>query len=293
MDCDFYHLVQKEQDSKFQQGSDVLALICTPQELVQAYTQLESAYREMREIQAQLLQAQKLEVLGKVASGVAHDLNNPLTGILSYAEDLLDQLANNKSAREDVQFIIDQATQCRQIVRDLLDFSRKSTASRKPTSFGTVLEKAIKLVRKQPAFHNIQVSLMVDEDIPYVNFDPRQLQQVLLNLIINARDAMEGNGEITVFAQKMHGQGKIVVNIIDQGCGISPENVGSVFDAFYSTKGDEGHGIGLSTVRNIIEKNGGTISVTSNVGCGSCFRILLPIFPDKKFVLNRSERNRP
>ena len=131
-------------------------------------------------------------------------------------------------------------------------------------------------MQKQATFHNIHFNLELRGPELLVEVDPNQLQQVLLNLIINARDAMEGKGPITLRAEELPEARRVVLDVIDQGCGIPTENLAVIFEPFFSTKGAQGNGLGLTAVRSIIEQHGGTITVCSAVGQGSTFRISLP-----------------
>jgi two-component system NtrC family sensor kinase len=231
---------------------------------------------EPRRLQRELLESEKHAAVGKLAAGVAHELNNPLTGILTFSEDLLEELPETLKSREDIQVIMREALRCRQIVRDLLDYSRQGKTSRKVFPIESVIRRAIKFVGKQAAFHDIQFKVHLGDSPPFVYADQNQLQQVLLNLIINARDAMEGRGTITILAEQQPGKGGTHIAVTDQGCGIEADDMKQIFDPFYSTKGDRGNGLGLAAVRGIIQDHGGTVTAESQPGHGSTFSIYLP-----------------
>jgi two-component system NtrC family sensor kinase len=231
---------------------------------------------EPRRLQRELLESEKHAAVGKLAAGVAHELNNPLTGILTFSEDLLEELPETLKAKEDIQVIMREALRCRQIVRDLLDYSRQGKAHRKVFPIDSVIHRAIKFVEKQAAFHDIQFEVHLGDSPPFVYADQNQLQQVLLNLIINARDAMDGRGIITVSAGQRPGNVGTHIAVTDQGCGIEAEDMKQIFEPFYSTKGDRGNGLGLAAVRGIIQDHGGTVTVESKPGHGSTFSIYLP-----------------
>jgi two-component system NtrC family sensor kinase len=214
--------------------------------------------------------------VGKIAAGVAHELNNPLTGILTFSEDLLDDLSGKSDAKEDIQVIMREALRCRQIVRDLLDYSRQGKAHRKVFPIDSVIHRAIKFVEKQAAFHNIQFDIKLGDTPPLIYADQNQLQQVLLNLVINARDAMDGKGTITILAKQLRDKGGIHIAVSDHGCGIEEENMKQIFEPFFSTKGDRGNGLGLAAVRRIIQEHGGAVTVDSKPECGATFSIYLP-----------------
>jgi PAS domain S-box-containing protein len=231
---------------------------------------------EERRLGQELLQAQKLEAVGKLAAGVAHELNNPLTGILTFAEELAEDLAGQPLA-EDVQVIVRETLRCRQIVRDLLDFSRQKPPDRQNLPLPALVRRVLALVQKQATFHNVRFVQELDGvgELP-VRVDPNQLQQVLLNLVINARDAMAGSGTITLRAGVLDGPPRVTLDVIDTGCGIPAENLGRIFEPFFSTKGSQGNGLGLSAVRSIMEQHGGAVTVCSEAGTGSTFRLTLP-----------------
>jgi len=231
---------------------------------------------EPRRLQRELLESEKHAAVGKLAAGVAHELNNPLTGILTFAEELLEDLPETEEAHDDLQVIMREALRCRQIVRDLLDFSRQGKTNRKITPIQSVVRRAIKLVEKQAAFHDIHFKVDLGEEPPLTYADQNQLQQVLLNLVINARDSMDGKGTISISAAQQRRTGGIRIDVTDHGCGIDSENMKHIFEPFFTTKGDRGNGLGLAAVRGIIQEHGGAVTADSKPGYGSTFSIHLP-----------------
>jgi two-component system NtrC family sensor kinase len=231
---------------------------------------------EPRRLQKELLESEKHAAVGKLAAGVAHELNNPLTGILTFAEELLEDIPGTSEAHDDLQVIMREALRCRQIVRDLLDFSRQGKTNRVITPIQSVVRRTIKLVEKQAAFHDIHFTVDLGEEPPLTYADQNQLQQVLLNLIINARDSMDGKGTISISARQQKGNGGIRIDVTDHGCGIDSENMKHIFEPFFTTKGDRGNGLGLAAVRGIIQEHGGAVTADSKPGHGSTFSIHLP-----------------
>jgi two-component system NtrC family sensor kinase len=231
---------------------------------------------ESQALQEELVESEKLAAVGKLAAGVAHELNNPLTGILTFSEALLDDVPEGSAMREDLEVIMRETFRCRQIVRDLLDFSRQARPNRQVLSVVPVLHKAIQLVNKQAAFHDIEFHLSLDDGDLRVLADHNQLQQVFLNLIINARDAMDGKGVLRVVSRGDGDAHRVVVDVSDEGSGITPDIRHRIFEPFFSTKGTRGNGLGLAAVAAIVEQHKGEISVESEVGEGSTFRIELP-----------------
>ncbi|MFH2009377.1 MAG: PAS domain-containing protein [bacterium] len=230
---------------------------------------------EARRMQAELVQTEKHAAVGKLAAGVAHELNNPLTGVLTFTEELLEDAEDGSDLKQDLNVILRETIRCRQIVRDLLDFSRQGRFIRQALSIEAVIRRTLNLVQKQAAFHDIRFKLDLAE-APLVTLgDPNQLQQVFLNLVINARDAMDGNGTIELRTRPPK-SGKFTIEIIDHGIGIPEDKLAKIFEPFYSTKGSQGNGLGLAAVRNILERHGGDIAVESVPDQGSSFMVLLP-----------------
>ncbi len=230
---------------------------------------------ETRRLQQELVQTEKHAAVGKLAAGVAHELNNPLTGVLTFTEELLEDAEDGSQLAEDLNVILRETIRCRQIVRDLLDFSRQGRPNTQTLSLEAVIRRTLNLVQKQPAFHDIVFELDLAQGPLITRGDPNQLQQVLLNLVINARDAMGGNGTIKLRTLAPEG-GKVAIEVIDHGVGISPDNQAKIFEPFFSTKGAQGNGLGLAAVQKIIERHHGEITLDSTPGQGSNFTVYLP-----------------
>ncbi len=244
---------------------DVVAVCCVARDVTRS-----------RQLQNELVQSERLAAIGKLAAGVAHELNNPLTGILTFAEDLYLEADDDDPDKPDYEVIMNEAMRCRRIVRDLLDYSRQKTPERQRQTIGPIVQRAVTMVERQASFHNIQFDLSLDDAVLMVSIDASQIQQAILNLIINARDAMGGNGIITIRAGIRVKESAVFVEISDLGCGISKGDISEIFEPFYSTKGDRGNGLGLPAVRSLAEQHGGRIEVDSEIGRGSLFRLLLP-----------------
>ena len=229
-----------------------------------------------RRLQHELIQSEKHAAMGKLAAGVAHEINNPLTGILTFAEELLVDLDADSPSREDVGVIVQETLRCRQIVRDLLDFSRQGELNRRKVRLGRVVARTIALVAKQASFHDITIRVESVSTEPSLHADANQLQQMLLNLIINARDAMEGRGEIVVRLGECIDGSRVFLEVEDVGPGIPIESREKIFEPFFSTKGGQGNGLGLPAVRSIVEQHHGEITVDGEMGGGTTFRVVLP-----------------
>jgi two-component system NtrC family sensor kinase len=233
-----------------------------------------------RQLQQHLIQSEQLAAVGKLAAGVAHEINNPLSGILAFAEDLLVHAEEDDPAREDYEVIVNETLRCRRIVKNLLEFSRQRGPRRRRTEVRDLVARVLPLVERQASFHDIVFEVDLPKGLPALEVDPQQIQQVLLNLIINARDAMDARGRITIEAEAATGSQQIVLSVTDTGCGIAEDQLPRIFEPFYSTKGKQGHGLGLTAVSTVVERHGGSIDVVSEVGVGTTFRVMLPAAPE-------------
>jgi two-component system NtrC family sensor kinase len=236
---------------------------------------------EIVRAQEQLINAEKLASLGRMAAGVAHELNSPLTGIVTFAHLMMKRIPpENAQDAEDLKVIIDQAERCSKIVRGLLGFSRKTASEKAHVDINTLIENTLSMVRNQAKFYNIAFDVRLDKSIPEVNADPNQIQQVFLNLLINAADAMEEKGKITISSRMIIDRDDRFVEIefTDTGPGI-PEDIRSkVFEPFFTTKpAGKGTGLGLAVSYGIIKKHEGQIFVKSEHGQGASFFIRLPV----------------
>jgi two-component system NtrC family sensor kinase len=233
---------------------------------------------EMKKIHAQLFRSEKLASLGKLAAGVAHEINNPLTGILTNSSLLLEDLEAGDPRRDDVEVMVKETMRCREIVKRLLDFARQTKPQKRLADINALIETIVLLVRNQTSFRNVSIEQHPATDLPSILVDPDQIQQVFINIILNAAEAMTGGGKLVIRTGLSTDRQSIVVGFTDTGPGIPDEVKERIFDPFYTTK-EHGTGLGLSISYGIIEQHGGTISVDSTPGRGSTFTIQLPIAP--------------
>jgi two-component system NtrC family sensor kinase len=242
--------------------------------------EVEKKTEEIRRTQSQLVHAEKLASLGRMAAGVAHEINNPLTGIVTFAHLMLKRTPPESQEREDIEVIIEQAERCSKIIKGLLGFARATAVEKGPTDINEVLNRSIQMVSGKADFHNIKFNITLDNTITPVTADSSQLQQVFLNMLVNAADAMEGRGMITVATRKVSEDGKpfVEVEFTDTGPGISRENMGKIFEPFFSTKPvGKGTGLGLAVSHGIIQEHKGKIVVDSELGHGASFFVRLPL----------------
>jgi PAS domain S-box-containing protein len=229
-----------------------------------------------RQLQRELVRTEQLAAVGRLAAGVAHELNNPLSGILTFAEDLLLEADADDPKRKDYQVIVDETLRCRRIVRDLLEFSRQKKLDRQWIQINDVISRVLIMVERQFSFHNVEFDVELQDELPEIHADPHKIQQALLNLVINARDSMKSRGEISIRTAAENGN-EVQITVSDTGCGIPEDRLEEIFEPFFSSKGEEGYGLGLAAVRTIVEQHEGRVEVQSRAGVGSKFRIVLPV----------------
>jgi signal transduction histidine kinase/CheY-like chemotaxis protein len=239
---------------------------------------VEERTQELSDAHDQLVQAEKMSVVGQLVSGVAHELNNPLAGVLGYAQLLLRKQPDRDVGRS-LKKIEREAERCKRIVQNLLVFARKHKLRKELTDVNAVIESTLELRAYHLEVENVKVTKDLDPRLPRTMADMNQIQQVLMNIINNAQHAMAGSGrppELTL--RSRHEAGRILIDVQDSGAGIAPDNVKKVFDPFFTTKEvGQGTGLGLSICYGIVDEHGGTIRVESQPGVGTMFTIDLPV----------------
>ena len=238
---------------------------------------VEERTQEIRKIQSQLVHSEKLASLGELVAGIAHEINNPLTGILVFASLLSSDSKLDPALKGDLDLIVKETQRCARIVKGLLDFSRESMPQKKPSSLNAIMDATLTLICNQACFHDIDVIKEYNPDIPEMLLDPNQIEQVFINLLLNACHAIGGPGEIRIRTGLDQERKEAYAAITDNGCGIPEENLSKIFDPFFSTKENKGTGLGLSVSYGIIEGHGGRIEVQSTVGIGTTFTCRLPL----------------
>ena len=234
--------------------------------------------RDLEEAHLQLVQSDKIASVGRMAAGVAHEINNPLSGVLIYAELLKESLKNDAQNLEDAEEIIRQTLRCKRIVSELLEFSRQSIGKQSAFKLEDLIDTCLNILVKQAAFQDIRVSKKIEPNMPTMLGDMGQLQQVFTNLFINASDAMNGVGKLTIKAGYNSNESRFVIHVSDEGPGIPEKMRGKIFDMFYTTKPvGKGTGLGLSISQNIINLHGGSIRFECPPEGGTTFIIELPL----------------
>jgi len=232
---------------------------------------------ELAAMQNTLVQSQRLASLGKLAAGIAHEINNPLGGILVLSSLVVEDLKDDDPHRENLQEVIKQTMRCRDIVKGLLQFSRQEEGKTEYVKVNDILNNTLSLIEKQALFHNIEVVKNLDVELPYILGDNSQLQQVFINVILNAVQAMKEIGTLTINTSHDKKNDMVVIEISDTGCGIPEESIDRIFDPFFTTKEvGEGTGLGLSIAYGIVTKHHGRMRVKSKLGEGSTFTVKIP-----------------
>ena len=249
--------------------------------LRRTYEDLETAHHQLEESQAQLIQTEKMSALGTLVAGTAHELNNPVTGILNFAAHCIKHTSEEDQLYTVLQDIEHEAKRCAEIVRNLLTFSHTGKDDDKAYQKGNLAEilgRVLKLLSYRIEKQGISVTWHIADDTPEIWMNSNRIQQLILNLATNALDALE-DSEKKEFNVDIRREGEFVrMTIADTGCGIAAESLGSIFDPFFTTKPvDQGTGLGLSVSQGIVKVHRGKISCESELGEGTKFTILLPI----------------
>ena len=244
---------------------------------------LEEAYHNLKNTQEQLIQSGKMAAIGQLASGISHELNQPLTGVKGFAQAALMDLDENNHLRGDLDKIIAQADRMDKIIKNVRFFARKSEFKLETIDINKPLENSLMFLAQQFKVHNIQLNTFLDKKLPKIRGDMNQLVQVFLNLISNARDAIDSlgpkGGKITIETALSKDKKNIEVTFKDTGCGIPKKDLENVFNPFFTTKSPGGGmGLGLSIVYRIIENHQGKIEVSSIEREWTKFRIILPVY---------------
>ena len=247
---------------------------------------VEAVGRRSAEAENRLIQSEKQASIGRLAAGVAHEINNPLTGILTFTRILQRSKDIGEKSQSHLQKVAESTVRVRKIVKGLLDFSRQTELDQEPTDVNRLIRSVISAMDNQALVKGVSITFNPGENLPMLTLDRSQFQSVLLNMIINALDATEPGGNINIYtasglSASDTGHKGVEITIADTGCGIPPEDLDKLFDPFFTTKAvGQGTGLGLSVSYGIIQRHGGTIRVQSEVGKGTRFFIWLPIEAD-------------
>jgi two-component system NtrC family sensor kinase len=251
---------------------------------------VEMRTQELRRAQAETMRGEKLASVGLLASGVAHELNNPLTGVLTFSHLLRQKMPDHSPDAEDMDLVIRETKRCAAIIKRLLDFAREKHPEKKFADINQIIEDTVRIVERPAHLRDIEITMDLDRMLPPIWIDADQIKQVIMNMIVNAQHAVEEKGNITIRTRRA-GQRRpseqpaesipmLEISIVDTGCGIPEKNLRRIFDPFFTSKDvGKGTGLGLSVSHGIVEAHNGAIEVQSKVGEGSTFSVFLPLMP--------------
>ncbi|MDM7921977.1 MAG: ATP-binding protein [Pyrinomonadaceae bacterium] len=239
-----------------------------------------SDIEQLRNMNEQLMRTDRLAAMGTLAAGVAHEINNPLASISSLIQMIRTQQATNGEQREQLDLIASQIQRISRVTKDLTDFARVRPAARTAVEVSDVISSALRLAQFDATFQELKVEVEIEPELPNILADADQLQQVFLNLVLNARDAMPGGGEIRINA--VQSGSSVRIGVSDSGSGLDELSVRKAFDPFYTTKpAGKGTGLGLAVCYGIITAHNGTIDVENNPGGGAMFTVTIPALTEK------------
>ncbi len=222
------------------------------------------------------LQTEKLSALGRMAAGIAHEINNPLGGILLYGSNMLKKVPTEGPIKEGLEIIVQEALRCKTIIQELLEFSREREPKVVLANVNNVIEKALNILENEFRLRHIRLEKHLSRQVPNLLIDANQIEQVFVNLFLNAMEAMEEEGTVTVRSCISPNQQEINIEVSDTGCGIPPKHMDKIFEPFFSTK-PKGTGLGLAVTYGIVRKHGGHIHASNQPKQGTQFVLDFPI----------------
>lgn len=247
-------------------------------EIISLKEELEAKHKQLEETQATLIQSEKMSALGQFSAGIAHEIKNPLTGVFTYIKlmrkNIMEDKINLQEFKDRLSIMEQETDRCVKIIKNLLDFSRQSEPSFKEIDINSLLEDSLSFIQHHAELEKVKIIKELNPDLPKVNVDPDQLQQVFVNIILNAIQAMQPEGgTLTIKTDRADTDG-VYIKFTDTGCGISEDNMKKLFTPFFTTK-PKGSGLGLAVCYGIIEKHKGKIEVESKLGEGTTFTVKL------------------
>jgi signal transduction histidine kinase len=289
------YLTEKQGAEEFSKEDEALAVTLAAQaaiaiENASLYEEVRRSYEQLRRSQDLLLRQEKLASLGRLAAGLAHEINNPLSSVAGFAEAIQRRAQSARSTESEelrdvpeyLTFIQEEVGRASAIVRRLLDFARQREPSFEELDLASLIQDTVAMVSRQAAVANKRIVLDLAPTLPRVRGDRQMVQQLILNLLTNALDAIEGEGEVRITARSVPGHVEALVR--DTGCGIPPAHLAKVFDPFFTTKEvGKGTGLGLAICQGIVEQHGGSIEVRSDgVEKGTTVAIRLPVIAQER-----------
>jgi len=254
-----------------------MCLLFSIEKLKKTATELAASYEQLLKAKRAMIQSEKLASLGRMASGIAHEINNPLTGVLTYSSIMKEEMKGT-SSEEDLDVIINETMRCRKIVKGLLDFARNTSVEKVAANINDVIKETVSILEKHMTFRNVHIHADLSDRIPMTEFDISQMRSVFNNLAENAAHAMPAGGDLYITTDLDDDGRNIIITVADTGIGIKEENLIKIFDPFFTTKeAGKGTGLGLAVIYGIIEQHHGKIEVSSTPGNGAVFTVTLPV----------------
>ena len=235
----------------------------------------EKLHQKLTELEQQLISSGRLISVGEITASMAHEFNNPLGIILGFTQDLMSEIDPSDPNYRSLQIIDEESKRCAKIIEELLQFARPGTADFHPTDVREVVEQTVKMLTNRFYKQKIEVITRIEENLPRINADPRQIEQVLVNLYLNSSDAMPDGGILTIETKNVAEE--VSISVADTGFGIEDNDLPKLFQPFFTSKKKSGLGLGLAICDRIIKNHGGRIKVASQVGRGTTFCIYLPL----------------
>ncbi len=239
---------------------------------------LQQIEENLEQTHRMLMHSEKMAGLGRLAAGVAHEINNPMSGIMLYANLVQEELGENHSLNADLQTIIHEAERCKVIVADLLEFSHQNTYEMEMVDLNDVIVKTLTILQHQPLFQNVTIIRQLDPELPPIYGNATRLNQVVMNIVVNAAQAMDGKGRLRITSRTRANKDINEISIEDTGPGIESDLLEKIFEPFFTTKETgEGTGLGLSVSYAIVKEHKGSIRVTSTSKAGTTFTLKFPV----------------
>ncbi len=229
------------------------------------------------------LQTEKMAALGRMAAAIAHEINNPLAGILLFSTNLAKKVPKEGPLKEGLDIIIHETIRCKSIIQELLEFSRESEPQKGLANINGVINKALSILENEFRLHHISTEKALSDELPDTLLDINQMEQVFVNLLLNAREAIQEKGVVMIKSYVDQSQKYEIIEIMDTGCGISPDDINKIFEPFFSTK-PKGTGLGLAVSYRIVRNHLGNIKVSSQPGKGTRFVIEIPVTQETSSV---------
>jgi len=263
-------------------------LVAIAEQCVLAIDKARLIEKQQSQYQHLATQTEKLSALGRMAAGIAHEINNPLAGILLYSTNMIKKVPKEGPLQDGLQIVISETLRCKNIIQDLLEFSRDKEPEKTMANINEIIEKTVGILENEFRLKHIRLEKHLFGELPDILLDSNQMAQVFVNLLINAAESIKDNGLITIRSYIGPDKNCARIDVADNGMGIHPDHIAKIFDPFFSTKA-KGTGLGLAVSYGIIQNHQGDIKVSSQLGEGTCFTIEVPLLQETSSETKRHE----